>query len=353
MKISYVVVVVLFVYLVTILLTVYATIRYEPKQNEIVSKVSVGTSCQVSHQCLWGRKGFLYGYPKNKGITLVTHGTVDKIPNLRYTLKLWDGPVAICFYFTRSDFLNNKYSEIIALEEEFPNRFKFAVYSSKESYPINIIRNRALQLVETDLTFLIDIDFVPDPGLYNFLTQNQQIYRKPNKSIYVVPAFAFTPEKAKKNITYPKDQIDYGAQILNVPGIPLTKEDLIKGVEYGSVTWEQWRAAQAATNFNLWKTTNEMYSVKHTEFYEPYIVSAVVEVPFFDERYIAYGDDKNQFHRHLDFLGFKYNVLPNHFLLHIPHESHPWGKERDAVLAQVKIWNKDFKKDINCIKNKG
>jgi hypothetical protein len=88
------------------------------------------------------------------------------------------------------------------------------------SYPVNIMRNAALQIVQTEIGFLIDVDFCPDVNLYqnlknlkNFQSKDVKplrtkerddffkipstqelsgnLYDLLNTSVFVIPAFDF------------------------------------------------------------------------------------------------------------------------------------------------------------------
>jgi uncharacterized protein YjhX (UPF0386 family) len=88
------------------------------------------------------------------------------------------------------------------------------------SYPVNIMRNAALQIIQTEIGFLIDVDFCPDIDLYQKLKNLKKLqsknvkplrikerdnffkipstkelsgnlYELLNTSVFVVPAFDF------------------------------------------------------------------------------------------------------------------------------------------------------------------
>jgi len=116
--------------------------------------------------------------------------------------------------------------------------------------------------------------------------------------------------------------------------------------------YKHWFSAHSATDVAKWMNTTNMYQVKTTWNYEPYIVVSLKHVPLFDERFIVYGDDKTQWHRHLSFLGYEYWILPKSFIIHLPHKPHVWaGKERQVVYALVRKWIKEFSADLTGVKS--
>ena len=70
------------------------------------------------------------------------------------------------------------------------------------AYPINALRNRALQLAETDLVLVLDVDFaaspmlgLPEPGYRDPAVYNQMVELTGKKKALVLPAFEITNRK--------------------------------------------------------------------------------------------------------------------------------------------------------------
>ena len=107
-------------------------------------------------------------------VTLGVHLTLDRTGALNRILKLWPGPVAVAFYLR--DLLEDSISfdEIRTGLLEPHGRVEFiVVYSSDQAkYPVNMLRNRVLSLVRTNLVLLLDVDFIPSDGLYDYIKAN-------------------------------------------------------------------------------------------------------------------------------------------------------------------------------------
>ena len=166
-----------------------------------------------------------------KDVTLVTHGTADRIPNLKKIAQRWDGPIAVAFYLrnpikdhadimrqlkeigreiqyldTQSNVdFSKRGANLDANEEEDEDEeeeegdearlgnnpkekafqdpprpprepggkkeIRVCFYSTNQElydgfYPVNTMRNSALRIVNTEYSFVIDIDLTMDDGLY-------------------------------------------------------------------------------------------------------------------------------------------------------------------------------------------
>uniref|UniRef100_A0A6B2LAJ1 Glycosyltransferase 2-like domain-containing protein n=1 Tax=Arcella intermedia TaxID=1963864 RepID=A0A6B2LAJ1_9EUKA len=271
-----------------------------------------------------------------RGITLVLHCDVSKMVLLNKTLELWEGPVSICVFIPTKNLTVSTIKTIDQYRAWFP-RMIVTIYSSDDTYPINILRNRAAQKTETELAFPIDLDFLPNPDLYsNLMNMYDEMVRNSERSLYVVPAFNY-------NFNFENHS---SFSFVENP-FPTTKEDLMMAVEVGNVSYSHWGNAHLPTNYPKWMNSTEMYRIKPGWNYEPYIVASFKYVPFFDERFIVYGDDKTQWHRHMAFLDYEYWVVPDCFIIHVPHKLHNWaGKERKEVLPRVITWIKEFSEDL-------
>ena len=61
------------------------------------------------------------------------------------------------------------------------------------------------------------------------------------------------------------------------------------------------------------------------------MIGNIEEMPFYDERFIYYGDDKVYYHHWMNLMGFKYFVLPDHFITHLWHKQSPWSKKERQI----------------------
>lgn len=58
--------------------------------------------------------------------------------------------------------------------------------------------------------------------------------------------------------------------------------------------------------------------------YEPYVLMLRKNVPWYDESYRGYGQEKLSMFAYLAALGVTFRIHPAAFLVHIPHEETAW-----------------------------
>ncbi|KAK2178031.1 hypothetical protein NP493_565g02024 [Ridgeia piscesae] len=98
-------------------------------------------------------------------ITLVTQMTSERHDKLYRLAVRWTGPISVSIYLNRTSSLN-AYTK--KLKELLAPRKNIAIHIVKESgefFPVNFLRNIALDNAATKYVFLTDIDFEPMPQL--------------------------------------------------------------------------------------------------------------------------------------------------------------------------------------------
>ena len=209
-------------------------------------------------------------------------------------------------------------------------------------YPINNLRNLALDAAETRLVFLVDVDFVPSPQLAMLCSASGKARQSSGAldemcergAVLVVPAF----------------EVQY-----DVDEMPKCREDL-------KLLCEQFRAegfhvsnfpkGHMPTAFDRWFDTDAPYTVEYQEMYEPYIIACKDRVPRYDERFRGYGMNKVSHLYEVASRGVKFVVMPEVFIAAREHQrSHSYqrvfGEDRNpehAVRIAV-LWT-SFKRQV-------
>ncbi|XP_065647225.1 xylosyl- and glucuronyltransferase LARGE2s isoform X2 [Hydra vulgaris] len=243
-----------------------------------------------------------YDYKPEVGdVTLMTHLSMDRIQILDLLSQHWEGPMSISLYASDAEAQQfTRYSSVSSFLRKRKNIGLHIVYKDGDLYPVNYLRNVALEHVQTTYVFLSDIDFLPMIGLYNYLRGLANITNMEKKAV-VVPAF----ETYQYKLDYPlskKQLIEYwGSQ----------KVDTFRG--------EVWQQGHAATDFQRWKTSSTDYEVRWEVDFEPYILVKKSSVPLYDMRFVGFGWNKVSHIMELHALRFKFVVAANGFIVHMPH----------------------------------
>jgi hypothetical protein len=250
----------------------------------------------------------------------------------------------------------------------------------RRPYPINLLRNVALQAVQTAFVLMVDVDFVPSVTLAdeiraawqmrtaarlawaegttssnsNSSSSNQQPMLA--REALVVPALELNFQEAQPAF------FENPAPFLSL--IPRTWDQLALCIRTGfcATFHENFQRAHGSTRTALWlqqewyhnytchrhgsrMTATTVQDLRRVECvdapgYEPYLVlpwCAVARAasaagssssetiimttttPYYDERLEGYGWNKIAYIQHLRYLGFQLWVLPRGFVVHLPH----------------------------------
>uniref|UniRef100_A0A8B9ZJ37 LARGE xylosyl- and glucuronyltransferase 2 n=1 Tax=Anas platyrhynchos TaxID=8839 RepID=A0A8B9ZJ37_ANAPL len=226
--------------------------------------------------------------PNPTDVTLVAQLSMDRLQMLEAICKHWAGPISLALYMSDAEaqqFL--RYCPGLGGEGQF--------------YPINLLRNVALANAQTPYVFLTDIDFLPMYGLYDYLRNSiQQLELPHRKAALIVPAF----ETLHYRLTFPK-----------------SKAELLSMLDMGSLytfRYHVWPKGHAPTDYAKWRTATVPYRVAWQPDFEPYVVVRR-DCPKYDQRFVGFGWNKVSHIMELDAQEYELLVLPNAFMIHMPH----------------------------------
>uniref|UniRef100_A0A7N6BV38 LARGE xylosyl- and glucuronyltransferase 1 n=1 Tax=Anabas testudineus TaxID=64144 RepID=A0A7N6BV38_ANATE len=106
----------------------------------------------------------------NTDVTLVAQLSMDRLQMLEAICKHWEGPISLALYLSDAEaqqFL--RYAQGSEVLMSRGNVGYHIVYKEGQFYPVNLLRNVAMQQVNTPYMFLSDIDFLPMYGLFEYL----------------------------------------------------------------------------------------------------------------------------------------------------------------------------------------
>ena len=263
-------------------------------------------------------------------VTLLVQFSVDRLNHLDKVLEHWDGPMSIAIYASDEEAWQvNGYLDKVLKERT--NVAVHMVFKDGTFYPVNYMRNVAVERVRTPFVFLSDFDFVPMKGLYSYL-KSAVTTKSGNRQAFIVPAYES-----------PKNDLN----------IPTNKDELVKMVrkkELNPFHLYHYTRGHAPTNFSKWESTKEAYDVEWAQGFEPYIV-VQSDVVRYDERFMGYGFNKVSHIYELNKQGYRFTVLPQGFIVHLPHPhstdyKSTWSvvEFRECILQHEIEFKKDLEK---------
>ncbi|XP_027899735.1 xylosyl- and glucuronyltransferase LARGE1 isoform X1 [Xiphophorus couchianus] len=235
-------------------------------------------------------------------VTLVAQLSMDRLQMLEAICKHWEGPISLALYLSDAEaqqFL--RYAQGSEVLMGRGNVGYHVVYKEGQFYPVNLLRNVAMQQVNTNYMFLSDIDFLPMYGLYEYLRKSVvQLDMANNKKALVVPAF----ETLRYRLSFPK-----------------SKAELLSQLDMGTLftfRYHVWTKGHAPTNFAKWRTATTPYKVLWEADFEPYVM-VKRDSPEYDRRFVGFGWNKVAHIMELDAQEYEFVVLPNAYMIHMPH----------------------------------
>ena len=261
--------------------------------------------------------------PDPSDITSVTQLSADRLQRIQQIARVWKGPISAAVYAKKNNFEATrlmlsiwKKSKLVRTHVDLHLVSRDA-YMDATPYPINMLRNIAWKHARTDQLFLLDVDFVPNPGMREYV---KDIFPKLRKikglehAAYIVPAFGSAGvKKWPKNRQDLKRLIDVG---------------VVKPVHAAKL-----EAAHGATNYERWYKTKNPFQVLYELFFEPYVIVSK-DMPMYDQRFSGYGHDKSSHIFELYMRGYNLIVLPEAFVIHIEHGVPHWRNTAN----KTRIW---------------
>ncbi|XP_070814712.1 xylosyl- and glucuronyltransferase LARGE2s [Chaetodon trifascialis] len=235
-------------------------------------------------------------------VTLVAQLSMDRLQMLEAICKHWEGPISLALYMSDAEaqqFL--RYAQASEVLKNRKNVGYHIVYKEGQFYPVNLVRNVALKNANTPYVFLTDVDFLPMYGLYDYLRKSVvQLDMAHTKKALVVPAF----ETLRYRLSFPK-----------------SKAELLSMLDMGTLytfRYHVWPKGHAPTNYAKWRTATTPYRVEWEPDFEPYVVVRR-DCPEYDQRFVGFGWNKVSHVMELDAQEYDLMVLPNAFMIHMPH----------------------------------
>jgi hypothetical protein len=294
-------------------------------------------------------------------ISIVTQLSIDRLDRLKYLSENWCNQAIIAAVLDedRSITDENGYragggkskNMLSHLEKEVFGCYLKTILvrrsdkGTNSAYPINALRNIALEAATTEFVFLLDVDCVPCANGIQALVGSPEKLNSlrsmctDQKCAVVVPCFELVYE-SKDTLTRPALSYNDVMTSYNDSYNNISVED--SGPFMRPFMIDRFARGHQATNFayllQLWKkecdtrssgddiTNNnapsnicKYYPIQYEEGFEPYVIVTRAYVPPYDERFTGYGRNKAIHLYHLHKLGIQFYVASNVCVIHLPH----------------------------------
>lgn len=248
---------------------------------------------------------------------------------LQRVAEHWKGAISAAIYVNETNY-NSSVAEVGAwLEKE--GRTNVAIHFMIQQgtlYPVNRLRNVAQNNTQAEYIFLIDVDFIPNKALEFYIDQHIErgFYDSEKQKALIVPAL----EMMKDDEPYPQ-----------------TKADLLKLARQKTIQIFHRRLPKGhmPTLFGRWMSTSQPYSVFYKEGFEPYVVIKRELSPPYDERFLQRFYNKVAHVAELYTLGFEFWVMPEGYLVHMPH-AYDSKKSNSIYQCAYTIWRRIQKSQV-------
>ena len=274
-----------------------------------------------------------YARARNKSvsyteITLVTQASTNKLFRLVQLLDHWNGPISCAVYLPSEESIQDLFSFVESQNQLFHNMVTLHTLLERllpgfSSYPINRLRNLALENIDTEYFFYVDIDFMPSTNMHkhlkDFFIQNKEPKRF--STLYVIPAF----------------ELNRG--IHKIPGSQGELLDMISRREAQGFHMDHFSPGHNSTNFNQWYSchTNGTYPIQYQYMFEPYVAGSRYGLHRFDDRFRGYGFNKWTWVAEANFRGYNFEVLCGVFLVHMTHK-HNAQRKIHTKIVELQYW---------------
>lgn len=275
---------------------------------------------------------------KDLSFTLVTQLSHDRIWMMKHHCQRFPHPMSIALW-TNSTLKDTK-DELVGLGCDL-NLLQVQILDASsgayDDYPVNQLRNLALQNVRTTHIIYIDVDFWTSEGLYEILTEEPSISEaliKNEKQALVIPAFQLFRQCRQWKDCREK----------NLPHMPYSRDDLAEMLKHkrgfifdptnkgghGSTLYKEWMQQDPGTLLEI--------PCLQSNRYEPFLVVRYCQaLPPFQEGFSGYGKNKMTWMMQMIRSGYSLSQIGGVYLVHYPHldsaSRQHWNQAPDQLVV--------------------
>ncbi|KAK4699557.1 hypothetical protein P7C70_g6705, partial [Phenoliferia sp. Uapishka_3] len=274
-----------------------------------------------------------------EAVTLVTQFSVSRLRRFERITSTWDGPLSITIYLTDAADISTLESHLLSSPTALAAYRSLALtiikpdYSISEAalinrlrYPINKLRNLALNLAPTSYVLVTDADFVPSPRMHSILqTRGVPLIANPTlatasptlrRTAVVISAFVLS---SASNTTYPTTPLALQSALESHPPlISLTDPNAGHGPSLPSLLLTPPFSPHLPSSSNAIPPKHWSYDICYEPQWEPYYLLHRPSHPLYDERFSDQGGDKQSHTLLLNALGYEFKALRDVWFMHPP-----------------------------------
>ncbi|KAF2077060.1 hypothetical protein CYY_001627 [Polysphondylium violaceum] len=266
----------------------------------------------------------------NNDISIVSQLDISRLDRLTEMSKNWDGFISVAI-FIKEDSQVEELEALLELPEHESlkgNTNIHLVYKNPtdKTYPINYLRNVAIDHSPTDLVYTLDVDFITSKHSHSLMKKHilkSEYFTTRNNSLFCVAPF----------------EID-GYDMEHTDLFPETKNELLEMIKQKvarPIHFVKAPEAHRAIQYKHWEVANRIYRNYYEIFWEPYCVFNKTTTLQYDPRFSGYGWDKVSHAYHLYLFDYQYFTVPDVFIAHLDHPLAPWIKRTNEENLQIWI----------------
>jgi hypothetical protein len=255
--------------------------------------------------------------------TLVSQLSWNRLWMMEHHCERWKQDMSIAIYIgnnetTTSSIITKEsiLQELVAMGCRDDIRVTLVSGYSDQEYPVNVLRNRALDAVRTSHVVYLDVDFWPSVDLHDVLQLHVELLKTDPKQALVIPAFQLNRQCREWR----------DCRENNIPLMAQQKSELLDLViaHKGSPFDPTNAGGHGSTRYQDWLTqkTDELVEIPCvlSNRYEPYLVFRYCrELPPFQEAFTGYGKNKMTWMMQLRRNGYRFSQIGTAFCIHYPH----------------------------------
>jgi hypothetical protein len=244
-------------------------------------------------------------------ISVVSQISLDKWNRFLALTERWEGPISCALLLHKDD--EERFHQLQIPDHVAIHVLLTVVTVEPQQFPINRLRNLALDNAFTPFVLYLDVDFIPVPNAF----QHYQTLLRDH-------GWATRLEQRHELLVIPAFELFKADETNLLADIPSTKADLLVSLqrnESAPFHLRQFAPGHGPTDFTRWYNASDIYEITWQPQYEPYFITSRRDLPPFWDGLVGYGFDKDSWVTELHAMGYQFLA---HYETYIIHLNHPY-----------------------------